>query len=98
LFEADSPASLLEMIRAGDCCCQDAWQAQIHAAICRTNDVYLFSGHLDDDDVRRAMLKPCHDIAGTVEQLLCSYGWEASICVLPDGPQTIPYVASAKDL
>ncbi len=98
LFEADGPASLLAMIRAGDCCCQDAWQVQIHAAICQKNDVYLFSGNLADDEIERAMLKPCRDIAATVDWLLNMYGREASICILPDGTQTIPYVASERDL
>jgi len=98
LFEAESPASLLAMIRAGNCRCQDAWQAQIHAAICRKNDVYLFSRHLADDEIERAMLKPCRDIAATVAGLLQSYGRNASICVLPDGTQTIPFVANAQDL
>lgn len=98
LFDADSPASLLAMIRAGDCHCQDAWQAQIHAAICRKHDVYLFSRTLAEDEIERAMLKPCRDIAATVGQLLQSYGRDAAICVLPDGTQTIPYVTNAQDL
>jgi len=98
LFEADGPASLLKMIRAGDCRCQDAWQAQIHAAICRRNDVYLFSRHLTDEETELAMLKPCRDIAGTVDRLLQARGADASICVLPDGTQTIPYVVSPQDL
>jgi nickel-dependent lactate racemase len=98
LFEADSPASLLEMIRAGDCRCQDAWQVQIHAAICRQNDVYLFSRHLTDQEIALAMLKPCRDIACTVKRLLQSYGRGASVCVLPDGTQTIPYVSTERDL
>ena len=98
LFEADDPASLLAMIRSGDGCCQDAWQVQIHAAICARNDVYLFSGHLADDEIERAMLKPCHDIATTVDRLLQTYGRDVSICVLPDGTQTLPYVSTERDL
>ena len=98
LFEADSPASLLAMIRSGDCCCQDAWQVQIQAAICARNDVYLFSRHLVDEEIERAMLKPCRNIAATVDQLLQVYGRDASICILPDGTQTIPYVSTGRGL
>jgi nickel-dependent lactate racemase len=96
LFEADSPASLLRMIRSGDCHCQDAWQAQIHAAICCKHDVHLFSHHLTDEEIKLAMLKPCHDIARMVEELLRTYGRDASVCVLPEGPQTIPYVTTER--
>jgi nickel-dependent lactate racemase len=88
LFEADGPAALLETIRAGGG--HDCWQAQIHASICEKTDVYLFSHNLSDEEIRRAMLKPCRSIAGTVERLLQSLGPDASLCVLPEGPQTIP--------
>ena len=89
-----SSASLLERVRADDCHCQDAWQAQIHAQVCEKADVYLFSHNLTDEQIEQALLKPCRDIAGTVEQLLRVYGRDASICVLPEGPQTIPYIAT----
>lgn len=88
LFEANGPAALLERIRAGGG--HDSWQAQIHASICEKTDVYLFSHNLSDEEIERAMLKPCRSIAGTVERLLQSLGPDASICVLPEGPQTIP--------
>jgi len=97
LFEADDLASLLAMIRSGDCCCQDAWQVQIHAAVCARNDVYLFSRHLVDEEIELAMLRPCRDIAATVDRLLQVYGLNASICVLPDGTQTIPYVSTERE-
>ena len=93
LFEAANPRSLLERVRADDCRCQDAWQAQIHALVCEKADVYLFSHHLTDGQIERAMLKPCRDIAAMVTRLLGVYGQDASICVLPEGPQTIPYIA-----
>ena len=79
-------------MRADDCRCQDAWQAQIHAQVCEKAEVYLFSDNLTDEQIERALLKPCRDIAGTLEQLLRRYGREASICILPEGPQTIPCV------
>ena len=97
LFEAASPRSLLERVRADDCHCQDAWQAQIHAQVCEKADVYLFSHHLTNEQIERALLKPCRDIAGTVERLLQRYGRDTSICVLPEGPQTIPYIANARE-
>lgn len=91
-----SDASLLERIRSGACVVQDAWQAQIHALICERADVYLFSHNLTDEQIGLSMLKPCRDIAQTIGQLLRLYGPDASTCVLPDGPQTIPYVQTCK--
>ncbi len=89
LFESAGPAALLQRIRAGDYNCQDAWQAHIQALVCEKADVYLFSHNLTDEEITRAMLKPCRDIGGTVARLLRSRGREALVCVLPEGPQTI---------
>ncbi len=97
LFEAEGAGSLLDKIRGGGCSVQDAWQAQIHASICAKADVYLFSHNLTDEQIERAMLRPCRDIAQTVGQLRKRYGPGASVCVLPEGPQTISYVSTDCD-
>jgi nickel-dependent lactate racemase len=89
LWESAGPDELLHRIRAGACPCQDAWQAQIQARVCQKADVYLFSHRLTDEQITRALLRPCRDIAATVSRLLESCGRDASICVLPEGPQTI---------
>lgn len=39
-----------------------------------------------------AMLIPCHDIEETVGTLIEKYGRNARICIIPEGPQTIPYL------
>jgi nickel-dependent lactate racemase len=92
LRETKSPASLLGIIRTENFMRQDVWQAQIHARICQKADVYFYSENLSDEQIEGAWLKPCHSIEATVEQLLVKYGRDASICVLPEGPQTIPYI------
>jgi hypothetical protein len=45
--------------------------------------------------VRDAMLTPIDDIEATLAALLGRYGPEARIAVLPEGPQTVPYVLEA---
>ena len=97
LWESAGPAALRQKIRAGECPCQDAWQAQIQALVCEKAEVYLFSHNLTDEQITQAWLQPCRDIAGTVERLRRSCGPEASICILPDGPQTVPYVSDARE-
>ena len=69
------------------------WQAQIHALICLKADVYFYSHNLSDKQIEDALLRPCRDIETTVAELLCECGPGATICVLPEGPQTIPYVS-----
>ena len=92
LHQADSVKALLETIHKPGFLKQDTWQAQIHALICCKADVYLYSRNLNDEQVKDALLKPCRGIETTVEQLLQKYGRDASICILPEGPQTTPYI------
>lgn len=92
LLEAEGLESLLETIRAPGFQRQDMWQAQIHALICLKADVHFYSHNLSDEQIEGALLRPCRDIEATVAELLHKYGPEATICVLPEGPQTIPYI------
>lgn len=92
LLEAKSPESLLKTIRKQDFSRQDMWQAQVHSLVCQKADVYFHSRNLSNEQIERAFLKPCSRVEETVEELLHKYGRDAWICVLPEGPQTIPYV------
>jgi len=92
LLEAESLGSLLETIRAPGFQRQDMWQAQIHALICLKAEVHFYSHNLSDEQIERALLRPCRDIGATVAELLREYGPGAALCVLPEGPQTIPYI------
>lgn len=56
-------------------------------------DVYVYADSLSDAQIRESLLLPCRSIEATIAELRSRYGAEASICVLPEGPQTIPYVA-----
>jgi nickel-dependent lactate racemase len=93
LLGAESLESLLQMLRAPGFQRQDMWQAHIQALICQQADVYFYSHNLSDAQIEGALLRPCHDIGATVAELLRKYGPGATICVLPEGPQTIPYVS-----
>jgi nickel-dependent lactate racemase len=94
LLEAESLESLLAKIRTPGFQRQDMWQCQIQALICLKADAYFYSHNLSDEQIEGALLRPCRDIEGTVSELLQKYGREARICVLPEGPQTIPYIRS----
>jgi len=94
LLEARNPESLLKNIRSPGFLRQDMWQAQIQALICLKADVYFYSQNLTDKQIKGAWLKPCRNIEATVHELLDRYGADASVCVLPEGPQTIPYVCT----
>jgi lactate racemase len=92
LHEAKSIRQLLETIRNPDFKMCDMWQTQIQALISQKADIYVFSKGLDSNAISEAMLQPCDSIETTVEVLRQKYGPDTRICVLPEGPQTIPYI------
>jgi len=94
LRQARDPQDLLDTICSPGFQEQDQWEAQIQAQIQRKADVLVYSDYLTDEQIRTAMLKPCRSIETTVSELLEKYGPDARICVLPEGPQTIPYIQS----
>ena len=52
----------------------------------------LKSSFLSANEVKGAHLEYVEDLDSAVEQSLAESGPDARICVLPEGPQTIPYV------
>ncbi len=89
----DSPEALLDMILTDGHNVHDQWQVQLQAQIQMRASVYLKSGYLSPEQVREAHLTPIDSIEDTVAEALRQNGNGARVCVLPEGPQTIPYVA-----
>jgi nickel-dependent lactate racemase len=92
LSAAGSLDELLETVRSPELRKQDMWQAHLQALICQKADVYFYSRNLTDEQIQNAFLTPCHDIEQTVAMLLDKCGPDARLCVLPQGPMTIPYL------
>ncbi|GAB4445005.1 MAG: nickel-dependent lactate racemase [Anaerolineae bacterium] len=92
LREAKDPRDLLDRIYAYDEPRQDQWEAHVQARVQLRAEVHVYSGHLTPQQITEALLAPCTDIAATVEKLRDRYGREARLCVMPEGPQTVPYL------
>ncbi len=92
LASAPSMASALHSIEHTTTTVPDQWQVQVQAIVQRTARVYLHTDGLTDANVRQAHLIPTASIEETVDQLLREMGPATRIAVLPQGPQTIPYI------
>ena len=92
LAARESPARLLEMICAPGHNRHDQWEVQVQAQIQQRAEVLLRTDGLTDDEVRAAHLVPVDDIGRAASERLASHGPGARLCVLPEGPQTIPYL------
>ena len=93
LRSRNSPEELLEMICAQDHNVHDQWQVQIQAQIQLKSEVLMKTGFLSDSDVRGAHLDPVDDVEVAIYDRLDGAGPDALLCVIPEGPQTIPYLS-----
>jgi len=94
LASQPNPAQLLAMINAPGYSVPDQWQVQVQAQIQMKARVLVRTSGLDAAGVRAAHFEPVDDVAGAVREALDRAGADATLCVLPQGPQTIPYLAS----
>ncbi|WP_228084304.1 hypothetical protein [Streptomyces profundus] len=88
LTSAPSPQALLSSIRARPETVPDQWQVQIQARIQADCEVIMHTSGLTDDELAAVHLRQTHDIS----ELLAAAG-SSRVCVLPQGPLTIPYLA-----
>jgi len=92
LEDAGDPVNLLKNVMKKNYCIQDQWQAQILAQVLTKARVYLFSDHLTDTQIHSALLTPTADIVKTIQEMMASFSHPVRICVLPEGPLTIPVI------
>ena len=93
LTERDSTDGLLEMINTPGHNRHDQWEVQVQAQIQQHAHVLLKTDGLSADQVRAAHLTPVDDVETATLDALSRSGAEARVCVLPEGPQTIPYLS-----
>jgi nickel-dependent lactate racemase len=93
LFDHESPQAMLDKICSPGFAQLDQWQVQLLAIILLKARVSLFSD-LAEVDVNRAHLIPVNDIRESLEDEIMRLSGNARIAVLPEGPLTIPYLAT----
>jgi nickel-dependent lactate racemase len=94
LARAGSPSAVLGMITEAGFAEHDQWTVQVQAQIQQRCEVHVRSDGLTDEQIRRALFLPCRSVEATVAALLERFGRDARLAVLPEGPQTIPYIRS----
>jgi nickel-dependent lactate racemase len=92
LTSVTSVNGLMEFIKENESRLKDTWQIYYQALIQQKANVYLFSDKLEDETIKRALFNPVGDIGSLTGELVRRIGTQAKICVLPEGPQTIPYL------
>ncbi len=95
LRAAAAPAEILRQLQDHGQTRQDQWQVQIQARILEKARIYLYSHNLTPAQVRGALLIPTPSVETALAELIVAGspgGQSVRVCVLPEGPLTIPYV------
>jgi nickel-dependent lactate racemase len=92
LTSANSVNDLMKFIKENESTLKDTWQIYYQALIQQKANVYIFSDQLDDETIKRALFNPVNDISSLIDELVSRIGPQTKICILPEGPQTIPYL------
>ena len=66
----------------------DQWQVQIQSQILQDCEIFLQTEGLTNTEIKEAHLNPIKSIENEIKNVPSSN----TICVLPEGPQTIPYI------
>jgi nickel-dependent lactate racemase len=92
LRRRSSPAKLLAMVHEQGFREPDQWQVQVQAMIQSKARVRIRTDYLSPAELGEAHFEPLDDVAKEASRALEAAGPEARLCVLPRGPQTIPYL------
>ena len=92
LASCDSPQDMLDKMTAPGYRRPDQWQVQVQAQIQLKARVMVKSDALSDATIRSAHFEPIADVGQATRKALDAAGANATLCVLPQGPQTIPYL------
>jgi nickel-dependent lactate racemase len=93
LLSQRSPRELIDAIVSSRSVIPDQWQVQVQANIQTRATVVMYTDYLSDEELAEVHLAQTRDIAATVREELERRGPGATVCVLPEGPQTIPRLA-----
>jgi nickel-dependent lactate racemase len=94
LWEAGSVEELWDRVTTPGFRRHDQWEALIQTRIQRKATVHVYADGLSNQELERALVIPCESVETTVDRLLTQKPG-GTVAVLPDGPQTVPYVNRA---
>lgn len=92
LSRADGPDAFLAGLQQAQVAEHDQWQVQVQAMIQRRARVMVKADGVTPEQLRQAWFEPVDDVTACVEAALAQAGPTARVAVLPQGPQTIPYL------
>jgi lactate racemase len=95
LTSVKDPVQLEEFLIQNESKYGDTWQVYLQALVQQRARIMFYSDKLDAATIRKVHFDPVQDIEATIDKLVKALGPRARLCVLPEGPQTIPYLGKS---
>jgi nickel-dependent lactate racemase len=92
LLSVKTPRGLMNYIISNEQTLKDTWQIYWQAKVQQKAKVHLYTDKLDPSLIRKALLDEVESIPGLVAELVSERGPGTRICIMPEGPLTIPYL------
>ena len=82
----------MNFIKGNEKSLKDTWQIYFQVLVQQKADVYFYSDKIDATSIQKTLLNPTDNIQMLIDNFVREIGPNARICILPEGPQTIPYL------
>ncbi|MBD3198120.1 MAG: nickel-dependent lactate racemase [Candidatus Lokiarchaeota archaeon] len=89
IFSGLKPKELYTMVKNEEILVPDQWEIQILARVLMKADIYVIS-ELPQEELGNIGLKYASSVESAIQKALLQHGKDASILILPNGPQILP--------
>ncbi len=91
IFSGKAPEEIYNKILKKDIVIPDQWEIQVLARILMKSEVYLVS-NMKEEEIGNIGLKYANTVENAIKQSIIKHGKDASILILPNGPQILPLI------
>jgi len=91
IFSGMNPEEIYKKILNKELVVPDQWQIQVLTRILMKSDIYLVSD-MKEEEIGNIGLKYANTVEDAIKHSLIKHGKDASILMLPNGPQILPFI------
>jgi nickel-dependent lactate racemase len=92
LQQVEDPGQLGAFLSRQELKYGDTWQVYMQALVQQKVKVGFYSDRLTPSTIRQALFEPVQNLDEAIREIVREAGSDIKICILPEGPQTIPYL------
>lgn len=92
LGSVQDPSELQDFLIRNENKFGDTWQVFLQSSVHQKARIMFYSDKMDEASIRKVHFEPVQDLEAGFNELVNELGPCARTCILPEGPQTIPFL------